>query len=165
MNPIRPLHQQDIPQLSQTCWKNRPSDEITALIARVKHFRVQNRGDGFVVEHQYKAIGFGLLTIWTNRAEISDLIVTAPFRSQGMGTALIQHMMSTAYQCYQAQVVEIGVVSDNQRALHLYERLGFVMARTIILQDGGKKQCLHYLEKPLGLTNPQINSLQNNDSC
>lgn len=146
---VRPLAPQDISILTQTCWTHRPPREINDLLTRLKRLREQQRGDGFVLEQGTEIVGFGALTLWVNRAEISDLVVAPALRSQGIGTHLIHFLVEVA-RAHRAKVVEIGVTSDNTRALQLYQRLGFVLARAITLQHGSMPERILYLEKPLG---------------
>jgi ribosomal protein S18 acetylase RimI-like enzyme len=145
---IRPLTLTDIQPLTQKCWHHRPPQEIEELRGRVQRLRQQGRGDGYVVVSADNVLGFGMLTLWTNRAEISDLVIAAAYRSQGFGTSLIQHLTTVTHH-HNLPVLELGVLSDNHRAFRLYQRLGFNLARTITLQKGRNAQRILFLEKPI----------------
>ncbi|MBT9317665.1 GNAT family N-acetyltransferase [Leptothoe spongobia] len=57
-------------------------------------------------------------------AHIGNVIVEKNYRGQGFGKALIQHMVHTCQNKYQA-IPHISVFNANTRALILYAELGF----------------------------------------
>lgn len=57
-------------------------------------------------------------------AFIGNVIVARAYRGQGIGKALIKHMVSICQQKYQA-TPHISVFNSNTRALLLYAELGF----------------------------------------
>ncbi|MCU0480362.1 MAG: GNAT family N-acetyltransferase [Anaerolineae bacterium] len=75
-------------------------------------------------------IGRGLLTIWRDVGEISDLWVDEAYRNRGIGTAIIRELAKVA-KGRGVQFIEIGVTDDNIAARRLYERLGFVPHRRL----------------------------------
>ena len=92
--------------------------------------------------------GFGLLTLWPRAAEISDLVVNAQYRGQGIGSAIITYLTETARDL-QVRTLEIGVALSNPRALALYRRLGFTDHRTIDIDLGSGLETVLYLAKSL----------------
>ena len=83
-------------------------------------------------------IGSGQLVRYGRaRAEIADLEVVAGWRGRGVGTALIQ-VLSRVAQAHGIRCLEIGATEDNERALALYRRLGFLPSREVTIPDGGR---------------------------
>lgn len=77
-------------------------------------------------------IANGQLLIYPHGAEFANLAVAPAWQGQGVGTALIAALEAIARENGLAEV-EIGVNVENGRALALYERLGFVEDRRIVL--------------------------------
>jgi GNAT superfamily N-acetyltransferase len=80
--------------------------------------------------------------MWPTCAEISDMVVTQPYRNQGIGTAIIQSLAQVAIRMG-AEELEIGAALDNPRAASLYRRLGFADSHTVMLNlETGKERVL-----------------------
>lgn len=62
-------------------------------------------------------------------AEVSELSILPEYRNQGIGSALLQHAETYAYE-QAASSFRVRVDARNQGALRLYKRLGF--AETVI---------------------------------
>ncbi len=122
------------------------------LVWRACNAYERGQGLGVVVLRKAGIIGFGLVTLWSKVAEISDLIIRADLQGQGYGTQLI-HYLST-YASQHRTMLEIGVRDDNPRAHALYKRLGFTYQRTIQLNFAGTPHDIYYLQK-------QVSSMQN----
>lgn len=152
MFAIRPLQPEDQAALQKNCWPTRPPIEIAQLWKQVERFREHCRGEALVVIEDGEAIAFGILTAWPNRGEISDLIVQEEKRGQGIGTQMIRALCDLAYERFGISAIEIGVFSNNNRALLLYERLGFVPYRSIQLHKGAPAKTIIYLQKILPST-------------
>ncbi len=145
---IRPVRTEDAPHLRRTCWPEHPQSEVAVLLQRAEKLRKKRRGLGVVAIREGVIYGFGMLTLWPRAAEISDLVVNARFRGQGVGTAIIQFLTDAARDL-NASIVEIGVALSNTRALRLYRRLGFRDHRTIQVDLGQGPEPVLYLEKEL----------------
>jgi ribosomal protein S18 acetylase RimI-like enzyme len=74
-------------------------------------------------------------------------MVSPLWRSQGLGTALITHMLGIAADLNFTEV-EIGVLQQNERALALYRRLGFVHDRELALPGKPPAYVLVYAGQP-----------------
>jgi ribosomal protein S18 acetylase RimI-like enzyme len=77
-------------------------------------------------------VGGGRLVRFLHSAEIADLNIDPTYRGQGIGTALIEVLLAIAHHIG-LPAVEIGVTANNDRALALYERLGFAENRRLRL--------------------------------
>jgi|MTBAKSStandDraft_2_1061841.scaffolds.fasta_scaffold11239_5 ribosomal protein S18 acetylase RimI-like enzyme len=146
---IRPVQISDAASLRQTCWADRAPETISLLIERTRKLAQHGRGLGVVaVRDDGTACAFGLLTVWPRLAEISDLIVSTPYRGQGIGTQIITRLTEAAIGLG-VNTLEIGVALSNPRALALYRSLGFTDSRTIDLDLGNGAEPVLYLQKKL----------------
>ena len=59
-------------------------------------------------------------------AELDDLYILPEYRGKGFGTAAIQHCLENANK-----PVFLYVFSQNTGAIHLYEKMGFVVAEAV----------------------------------
>ena len=141
---LRPATPADADALQQSCWPDRSVEIIAELLQRVDGIARRGRGLGIVAEIGYSVIGYAQLTIWPRTGEISDLIVAAEWRSQGIGSAMILHLIEKAHS-WAAPCVEIGVAMNNPRALALYRQLGFKEDRLINLDLGSGPEAVTYL--------------------
>jgi ribosomal protein S18 acetylase RimI-like enzyme len=89
-------------------------------------------------------IGFGQLTLWPKCAELSDLVIAAPYRGNGLGTTLVQYLARTAREMH-ATCLEIGAAYSNPQALALYRHLGFQDQRTLQLDLGDGNEAVLFL--------------------
>ena len=96
-----------------------------------------------------RILGYGHLTLWSHFVEISDLFVESDYRSRGYGTAMIRFLVINAKQLYpDIEYVEIGAAVSNQKALKLYNYLGFRKTHTIAvdLKGIGKRELVNYMK-------------------
>lgn len=141
---IRPVRLGDIEPLRVSCWPERTSEAIYHFISRIRQTASQGRGLGVVVAEQEMVRGYGQLVLWPRCAEISDLIVTADCRGQGLGTAIIQYLTRAARDMHTG-CVDIGAAQSNPRALALYRHLGFRDSFTQTMPVDGVDQEVLYL--------------------
>lgn len=151
-NPVwrlRPADLTDALALQNDCLHHASLDRVRLLLQNVQRNARHNRGLGLVVEDAAgHLIGFGQLTLWARTAEISDLIVSETWRSQGIGSALITRLMEAARSRAKNRI-EIGVALRNTRALALYRRLGFQEDRTLDLDIGDGLEPILFLRLDL----------------
>lgn len=129
---LRPAQEQDAFDLYQACWCDRPFMAVQDFLQRCLAAMQRGRGFALVAEAQGQVVGFGMLTLWGQMGEISDLVVSPSRRGGGIGTALIEYLSEKAARLG-IPAVEIGVSESNPRARALYERLGFSPHRTLEL--------------------------------
>jgi ribosomal protein S18 acetylase RimI-like enzyme len=142
---MRPVRLSDAELLRDHCWPERPFATVYQLVMRARQNALQGRGVGVVVVGAGNAIkGYGQLTLWPGCAEISDLIVDAAYRGQGVGTAIIQYLARAAGEMHVA-CIEIGAALSNSGAVALYRRLGFVDDHTVWLNLGEGKEPVLFL--------------------
>ncbi|NDJ87161.1 MAG: GNAT family N-acetyltransferase [Chloroflexi bacterium] len=146
---FRHLIPADFHPLHAGCWPERPAHDVEELLARALKRQNQGRVYACVGIVDKGLCAFGMLTFWrTARAEISDLIVQRERRGQGIGSAMIAHLTTIAYQ-HHVRTLEIGAFSANPRALALYRRLGFRPYNTLKVRTASQPQYIVYLRKML----------------
>ncbi|MDL1921361.1 GNAT family N-acetyltransferase [Chloroflexi bacterium CFX3] len=134
---------QDADALQHACYPHAARESVRQMLARTASAMQHGRGVGLVACLDDQIVGFGQITFWARVAEIGDLIVAEPQRGRGIGTALIQHLI--ALGAAQRNMIEIGAAGSNPRALALYQRLGFRLDRTLLLDLGQGLESVHYL--------------------
>ncbi len=143
---IRPVLAADADALHRIGWPDRTRASIDQLIARVQQYAREGRGLGVVVTDSRQMVrGYGQILLWPRTAEISDLVVAAPDRGRGYGTALIQFLARAARDMHAPQI-EIGAALSNPRALALYRRLGFEESHSVELNLGDGREPVQYLK-------------------
>lgn len=151
MNPevtFRELQRSDARQLHKACWADQNRAYVEMMFRRAFTLQNRNRGGGRVAVVNNQACAFGLVTIWSQVAEISDLVVSGELRGLGIGTALLDELICLAQQLG-SKTVEIGARVNNTRAIALYERVGFVPNRTINLRFSTGVEDIVYLRKSI----------------
>ena len=131
----------DLQPLHNACYSQQPFYEFRALFQRLRRRQEQGRSYWVVAisealdQSAGQIVGSGQLVMYPHGAELTNLVVTTGYRNQGIGTALIAVLLAIARDI-DLTGVEIGVESENQRALALYQRLGFEPERHLPLPDG-----------------------------
>jgi len=77
------------------------------------------------IEHDITVEGtkVGTVELYPERNEISRLIIFEPYQNKGYGTQVVQELIVQGYK-------SLWVRSDNPRAIHVYEKCGFVKGKT-----------------------------------
>jgi len=65
----------------------------------------------------------GNVELCPERHEIARLVIFEPYQNQGYGTQVVKELVAQGYK-------SLWVRSDNPRAIHVYERCGFVKGET-----------------------------------
>lgn len=132
---IRPLREEELELLDQM---NRGWDKGRPLALHVRRLAMQQKGDAVYLFawDQERPVGHALLELTgpmrepmrsslTNCAHISDLFVIPGCWSRGVGTRLMDEAEALAARQGFIQV-GLAVAIDNDRALALYERRGYI---------------------------------------
>lgn len=150
---LRPIEVEDIQSLQRNCWPDRTYDEIRIRMTHPLSSATTKNAHGVVALMHGEPIGYGQLSRIGRRYEICNLIVSVDYRSLGIGTAIILYLIDLTRRLGVPEV-EIGVAQANQRALHLYQRLGFEEIRQTKMYLGGvEPQTVLYLSMHL----PELN--------
>lgn len=114
----------DLIPLQANCYPHRTLKSIQALLFR--SIRGQDAGQRvhLVAENEATVIASGQLIRYPRTIEIAELAVMASWQSRGVGSAMIAILTAVAQQAGH-KTVDIGVDVGNDRAMALYQRLGF----------------------------------------
>ncbi|MFQ5419786.1 MAG: GNAT family N-acetyltransferase [Anaerolineae bacterium] len=112
---------QTFPQFRETC------DRLLA-------WQANDRCCWLVARHANAIIGSGQLILYPHGSELANMFVAPPFRSQGIGTAMVTILTAVARK-WGVRNLEISVAASNTRAATLYRRLGFSHDRHIKLSN------------------------------
>lgn len=88
------------------------------------HLKDARRAGTWVAELDGAVVGMYSLLLSDGEGEIDPVVVRAPLRSRGIGTALLEHGIAEA-RGRGVQSLSIRPVARNMEALTLYHRLGF----------------------------------------
>lgn len=96
---------------------------------------------GLLAEDGGEIIGYGGITVAADSADIDNVAVAEPYRSSGVGTALVGGLVEVAKNA-NAKKVFLEVRVSNSVAMELYIKCGFkgAYARTRYYSDG--EDCL-----------------------
>lgn len=130
----RPLH--------VACYAEQTAFQFRDLFNHGLRFQAQGRCFWLVITAHDRIIGNGQLVIYPGGAECANLFVVPEYRGQGIGTALVGVLTALAGH-QQVTGLEIGVTTDNPRALALYQRLGFQEERRLHLPNSKPAIILH----------------------
>lgn len=83
-----------------------------------------------VVESKGKIIGhttFGMRTRVESHVGSIGISLSSDYRDQGIGRILLSKLIEIGKQKLQGlKIIELGVFGNNERAIHLYQSLGFI---------------------------------------
>ena len=101
------------------------------LEQRIKSIQALSENDHYMVaERAGEAVGVAGLTVETGRKRHSGslfIYVARQQQGQGIGTRLMQSLLDLADNWLLLRRVELTVLTENEGARRLYERLGFVV--------------------------------------
>ncbi len=101
------------------------------LEQRTKSLSDLSENDHYLVaERATHVVGLGGLTVGTGRLRHSGYLfvyVATEHQGQGIGTKLLHALLDVADQWLLLRRVELTVLTENEAAKRLYERLGFVV--------------------------------------
>jgi RimJ/RimL family protein N-acetyltransferase len=120
---LREITQDDIPKIN--AWRNNP-EVIDFLGCGFLYSRDRNVRLSILIDDQF--IGNAYLTSIhpTHRtAEFSIVISDKRYWSQGIGAEVTQRILHHAFQDLNLNRVYLYVLDDNDRAIKLYEKMGF----------------------------------------
>jgi len=119
-------------------------DELTLQAFELKIAELAQRGRYIVAEKDGRIAGHALLDPMPLQAILHvfrlTIVVHPGFTGQGIGTALLAELMDWAKRSPRVGKIELLVRATNQRAVHLYSKLGFIeegrFHKRIRLPDG-----------------------------
>ena len=104
-----------------------PSGKYPLTVSQMQDI-AKNRTDLTVVASDRAVIGFANFYDYKPglSAFIGNVIIDQSLRGQGLGKALISHMLNVGYEKHNLPELRISVFNTNTPALLLYARAGFV---------------------------------------
>ncbi len=87
---------------------------------------------------------------------VETLAVDPQFRGLGVGTALL-HEAEAQAQALDKRIMSLGVITENEGAIRLYQRLGYTTTRTwdgYLVRFVSGSAAVHRMEKPLAVGEP-----------
>lgn len=69
------------------------------------------------------------------------------FRKMGYGTAMMKEAINLSFNCQKCDAIELKVVCSNQKAIALYQKLGFVQTEQYTSNNFPKYTMFLYREK------------------
>lgn len=120
---------------------NLPMDAIREFIARVSTNNGPELAVSIEVEGEYIGCG-GLRNINSESAELSIVIGERRYQGRGIAHEAAMLLLDHAFDALGLKTVWLIVRADNQRALKLFERLGFArnqLLRGAVVVDGEPK--------------------------
>ena len=77
------------------------------------------------IEHDIivENVKIGFVELCPERKEISRLVIWEPYQNKGYGTEVVRTLVEQGY-------TTLWVRSDNERAIHVYEKCGFKRTET-----------------------------------
>src|SRR5579859_3917431 len=133
---VRPILLQD----AEALWKIARQEGVLETTMALPSLRLEQRmksiselseNDHYMVaERAGEVVGIAGLTVGTGRTRHSGslfIYVTRQQQGQGIGTRLMQSLLDLADNWLLLRRVELTVLTENEGARRLYERLGFVI--------------------------------------
>jgi ribosomal protein S18 acetylase RimI-like enzyme len=115
----------DAPALHQNCFPAQTLDEVRDYLRWCMAQQARRRVVRLVAEVDGQVIANGQLTLQRDRGEIGSLVVAAPHRQRGIGTALVRALVEQARR-HHLKTVELSAPTGSPWIRAWYERLGFV---------------------------------------
>lgn len=137
---LRALQQDDLPlfhrwwsdpeiarfQVGGTIRLNQESTNITML---ERWFGDTGNDVGFTIALRESGEAIGFVNLWganvKNRSGTLGILLGKPFWSQGYGSEALGLVLDYAFREMNLHRVELGVYAFNDRAIHVYQKLGF----------------------------------------
>lgn len=86
---------------------------------------LQNENSNYLVaKMDHKIVGFAGIKIILDAADIMNIVTKKSNRNQGIGTALLEHLILLCKQLNLSSL-SLEVNEENQAAIHLYEKFSF----------------------------------------
>lgn len=143
---FRLAQEEDRRPLHTACYPDYTTAHFHDLFNHLLRRQEQGRCFWIVILIHERIIGSGQLIIYSSVAEVANLYIVPEFREQGLGTALLELLTAVARHHHLTHL-EIGVTTDNPRALALYQRLGFEEDRRLQLPHSKPSIILHKVVK------------------
>jgi ribosomal protein S18 acetylase RimI-like enzyme len=113
-------------ELGADSWPRPMRDHLLNLQYQARRSGIQTLGPGGcsrIIEMNRESAGWLFVSDLEGQIRIVEIMVLAEYRGLGIGSAVIRDVLTAAAQT--GKLVTLAVNAMNERALRLYERLGF----------------------------------------
>ncbi len=125
----------DYDALLEACYPHKSANAFWHHFEQLIEWQEDDRAALLVAERNRRIVGSGELILYPHSTEVANLFVIPQHRRRGVGTALMIVLLRIARHLGET-AVELGVTDDNQEAVPLYLRLGFVEERKVKMPGG-----------------------------
>lgn len=127
---IRQAQPSDIRALLEIEKQSFDSDSFS--FSQFKYLLTKAKSQVFIYLSNYKAVGYGILLTpqQPKPARIYSIAVSKSFRKQGIGEALLMHMIHVS-KTHGYSRIYLEVNCESTSAIALYEKAGFVIQKTL----------------------------------
>jgi len=108
--------------------KRKNKKEEIEYLAKITQALKQKKGFTITAFYQNKVVANGEVNRMGERREHVGLLgisVARDFRDQGIGEWLMKELIRIAKEILKVKLITLEVFSNNSRAIHLYQKLGF----------------------------------------
>jgi ribosomal protein S18 acetylase RimI-like enzyme len=145
LRPCEPSDDAFLHDVFCTTWESEvaalPNKNLAQHILRIQHIAQERRfatrypgHDRLVVLDGGRRAGRLYLFETESSLQVVDLTLLPQFRSSGIGTRILRHLMSEAAR--DGSTISLGVPRTNKRATELYAALGFQLVSVDDLENG-----------------------------
>lgn len=149
---LRPTREDDLPAIQR--WQNDPDvawrmdydDAFTLDQIAASEARAREEGHPFTIEYAGRPIGRAGLNGFRERDRICSLYVflgETDVAGMNLGREAILVLLGWAFETFDLNLVELWGLAENTRAIHTYERCGFVLEATLRERSRWKDGTLH----------------------
>ena len=125
---LRPARLTDAFALCRNCFPKQTLTEVRGYLRWCLAQQARGRVVRLVAEVGDQVVANGQLTLLRDQGEIGSLVVAEPYRSRGIGTALVLALVEHARK-HNLHTIEISTSTDMPWIQAWYERLGFTFQR------------------------------------
>src|SRR5688572_32872050 len=91
---LRSVALDDVPALQARCWPDQKLSDVQLRVHSIINAAgARERAWGYIATIGGEIVGFGQMTRWGTRGEISNLIVHPDWRSKGVGSTIIRRLI------------------------------------------------------------------------
>ncbi|WP_028042160.1 GNAT family N-acetyltransferase [Candidatus Stoquefichus massiliensis] len=76
-------------------------------------------------------VGFAMYGLWheqnQDRVWLDRYLIDKRYQGQGLGKKILAQLLEHIYAEYQCQEIYLSLYDDNHRAMHLYQKFGFII--------------------------------------
>lgn len=91
-----------------------------------KEWFIETKPEYFMIELDGKSVGYFRTSNWVNNSMYLGCDIHPKYRNLGIGQKAYTKFIKELYLKYKVKTIQLEVLETNERAIHLYKKLGFV---------------------------------------